>query len=193
MRGELREVEGLLEQLCVSINSKGELRINAKYSSLWQDFEGLFNPHGWWESQGCSCWSQAPGLGVSGHVLIELSKPWGDGDLGVCCSSFPRSDLGRSSHEVVKTPCQGVFTFAKWYCLVCWCQKAQLNKTSLLKSNPTPSRFQLDLLFFQSRLWLGFFWCIYVPVCPRVSSHVLPSLCLVKYRVLSQVSLPCLH
>lgn len=87
-------------------------------------------------------------------------------------------------------PCQGIFTFAKWYCLVYWCQKSQLNKISLLKSNPPPSSFQLDLLFFQSRLWLGFFWCIYVSVCSRGSSHVLPLLCLVKYRVLSQVSLP---
>lgn len=86
-------------------------------------------------------------------------------------------------------PRQGIFTFAKWYCLVYWCQKAQLNKTSLLRSNP-PSSFQLDLLFFQSRLWLGFFWCIYIPVCPRVSSRVLPLLGLVKHRVSSQMCLP---
>lgn len=55
--------------------------------SLWQHwapkvFEGLFNPHGRWESQGCSCWSH---------------ERWGWGSFLVM------SSLKHLSHEGMET------------------------------------------------------------------------------------------
>lgn len=95
-----------------------------------------------------------------------------------------------SGQQFARSVCflPGNFTFAKWYCLGYLCQKTQLNKTFLLRVIPLRAP-NLMFSFFQSRLWLGFFWYSDIALCPRLNSYVLPLLCLVKHIISSRVSL----
>lgn len=101
-----------LVEVCASINSKGKLRINAKY---WSWFFSFSNP-------------LFPSVSLLKHVSHERMGTW---EFAVLSPGM----IWAGVHMKLRS-CQGIFTFAKWYCLVYWCQKAQLNKTSLLKSNP---------------------------------------------------------
>lgn len=77
----------------------------------WKSLKGYLTPRAAWA-----------GAVVSGRVFIETSKPCRPGSLLFFFS------LEWSGQEFTWScaPRQGIFTFAKWYCLVYWCQKAQL-------------------------------------------------------------------
>lgn len=65
----------------------------AAYVSLQQDwalkvFDELFYLHSWGEELALHSWAWCVWF-LSDHVFVEISKPWGDGDLGFCCSPSP--------------------------------------------------------------------------------------------------------